>query len=549
MAKRLAAFTLLTLIIALSHAPAQTHADALGTPLVERDLVLTGSMNRTIANTFLTLEGNLVLEDDASLTLVNSTLVLAEVPDTSQTYVLRGRSSLTAIDSNITWSKQGGIRLTENSTARLEGTHIFHEYQRLNRTLYTHGLGLSEGSRLTASNSWIGYLRLTDNASAAVTDSTIGDFSTMSTEATNMTGSTILKTTLLYTGNLLQINGSLTGLHTEFKPRHLLTEGAAAYPFTLTQTSIEAPPSLDLTDCTLKAENTTLNIVMTWGQSHVSVTGSQVSALYLLQSAWAYVNDTLVDSLTLREGDFNVQLRGADAGTIHSFMTTGLNLKTHDSHVGTLNLEFAYPGSASNIELVNTRVDRLPLSPWGPSPYQFQGSTVLESVTLNADLFGAPPTVLTGGLSFGENCILAQGTEQGVTEVTRVYKVSVMRGASPGESQPWELARGDQVIREGETDAAGEMVLTLRYRRLYEVIEDPQPGGPYLSDVNNLTDTVTLRVGDAAYELGLLTETPIRVELEPQQPSGAWQIALAAVAVAAAAVTAFMYRRSRMAAT
>jgi len=545
MAKRLAAFTLLTLIIALSQAPAQTHADALGTPLVEGDLVLTGYMNRTIANTFLTLEGNLVLEDDASLTLVNSTLVLAEVPDISQTYVLRGRSSLTSIDSNITWSKQGGIRLTENSTARLEGTHIFHEYQRLNRTLYTHGLGLSEGSRLTALNSSIGYMRLTDNASAAVTDSTIGDFSTMSTKATNMTGSTILKTTLLYTVNHLQINGSLTGLHTEFKPGHLLTEGAAAYPFTLTQTRIEAPPSLDLTDCSLDAENTVLNVVMTWGQSQVSVSGSQVSVLYLLQSAWVDITDTGIDSLTLREGDFNVQLRAADAGTIHSFMTTGLNLKTHDSHVGTLKLEFAYPGSASNIELVNTKVGRLPLSPWGPSPYQFQGSTVLESVTLNADLFGAPPTVITGGLSFGENCTLAHGTEQGVTEVTRVYKVSVTKGGKPVESQPWGLARGDQVIREGETDAAGEAVLTLRYRRLYEVIEDPQPGGPYLSDVNNLTDTVTLRVGDAAYELGLLTETPVRVKLEPQQPSGAWQLALAAVAVAAAAVAAFMYRRDR----
>jgi hypothetical protein len=274
MVKRYAAFTLLTLIIALSQALAQTHADALGSSLVEGDLVLTGSMNRTIANTFITLEGSLVLEDDASLTLVNSTLILAEVPDTSQSYVLRGRSSLTAIDSNITWSTQGGIRLTEDSTARLEGTHVFHEYQRLNRTFYTHGLGLSEGSKLTAANSWIGYLRLTDNASAAVTDSTIGDFSTMSTEATNVTGSTILETTLIYTGNRLQINGSLTGLHTEFKPGRLLTKGAAAHPFTLTQSRIEAPPSLDLTDCTLEAENTTLNIVMTWGQSQVSVTGS-----------------------------------------------------------------------------------------------------------------------------------------------------------------------------------------------------------------------------------------------------------------------------------
>jgi len=545
MAKRITAFTLLTLIIALSYAPAQTHADAIGSSLVEGDLVLTGSMNRTIANTFLTLEGSLVLEDDASLTLVNSTLVLAEVPDTSQTYVLRGRSSLTAIDSNITWSTQGGIRLTENSTAHLEGTHIFQEYQRLNRTLYSHGFGLSEGSTLTALNSKVGYLRLIDNASATVTDSTIGDFTTRSTEATNVTGSTILKTTLLYTGNSLHVNGSLTGLHLEFKPDHLLTEGAAPHPFTLAQTRIGAPPSLDLTGCTLKAENTALNVVMTWGQSHVSVTGSQVSALYLIQGAWVYVNDTRLDSLTLREGDFNVQLRDADAGTIHSFMTTGLNLKTLDSHVGTLNLEFAYPGSASNIELVNTRVDRLPLSPWGPSPYQFQGSTILESVTLNADIFGAPPTVLTGSLSFGENCTLAQGTEQGVTQVTRVYKASVTKGGKPVESQPWQLARGDQIIREGETDAAGEAVITLRYRRLYEVVEDPQPGGPYLSDVNNLTDTVTIRVGDAAYELGLLTETPVRFELEPQQPSGAWQIALAAVAVAAIAVAAFMYRRGR----
>ena len=454
MAKRLAAFTLLTLVIALSQAP-HTRADALGTHLVEGGLILTGSMNRTIANTLLTLEGNLVLEDDASLTLVNSTLVLAEVPDISQTYVLHGRSSLTAINSNITWNTQGGIRLTENSTAHLEGTHIFQEYQRLNRTHYSHGLGLSEGSTLTALNSRIGYLRLTDNASAAVTDSTIGDFSTMSTEATNVTGSTILKTTLIYTGNRLQINGSLTGLHTEFKPGHLLTEGAAAHPFTLTQSRIEAPPSLDLTDCTLKAENTTLNIVMTWGQSHVSVTGSQVSVLYLIQGAWADVTDTGVGSLAMREGDFNVQLRGADAGTIHSLMTTGLNLKTMDSHVGTLKLEYAYPGSASNIELINTKVDRLPLSPWGPSPYQFQGSTVQESVTLNADLFEAPPTVITGGLSFGENCSLAQGTDQGVTQVTRVYKVSVTKGGKPADSQPWELARGDQTLREGRRTPPG----------------------------------------------------------------------------------------------
>jgi hypothetical protein len=88
-------------------------------------------------------------------------------------------------------------------------------------------------------------------------------------------------------------------------------------------------------------------------------------------------------------------------------------------------------------------------------------------------------------------------------------------------------------------------VLTLRYRRLYDVIEDPQPGGPYLSDANNLTDTVTLRVGDASYELGLLTDTPIRVEIEPQRPGGARLIALAGVAVAAAAVAAYMYRRGR----
>ncbi|MCK4318653.1 hypothetical protein KAW53_07820, partial [Candidatus Bathyarchaeota archaeon] len=75
MAKRLAAFTLLTLVIAFSQAP-HTRADALGTHLVEGGLVLTGSENRTIANTFLTVEGSLVLEDDAFLTLVNSTLIL-----------------------------------------------------------------------------------------------------------------------------------------------------------------------------------------------------------------------------------------------------------------------------------------------------------------------------------------------------------------------------------------------------------------------------------------------------------------------------------------
>ncbi|MCW4051344.1 MAG: hypothetical protein NWE89_16605 [Candidatus Bathyarchaeota archaeon] len=543
MSERAASIALIVLLLSVCVHTAYTQTD---TVEHEGDLILVGTEIKTITDTVFTVKGSLILDDYASLILVNSKLILAEVPETSQTYELRGHSSLTAINSNITWTERGGIRVKDNATATLTGTYMFTEYQLRNRTYYSHGFGLSENSRLTAEDSTIGYTRLMDTATITVNNSTIGEFATRSMNSSEITDSTILKPTLVYQGTTLQLNQSITGLHEQFKPEHLVKEGETSHSFTLTRTRIMNAPRLELENCQLEAENISLNLVRMMGKSSITLRDSDVDMLYLITESWADINNTRINTITLREGDFNIRLRETEIDLVQSLMTTGLNFKTYDTVIDTLSLEFAYPGSPNNIELTRTRLNNLRLRPGTPPIYQFQDSTIMETITTEATIFEAQTPILTGSLSFDPNCTLVQETKGGITELRRIYKFIVTSRGEPAQNQEYTLTRNETVIREGTTDMNGEEVLTLNYIHLFETIENPQPGGPYLRDQNNLTDTVTLHVGDTETQIGLLTGTPIHVELQSQPPKGGTATQTAGViAGTAGLIIVYWWRKKR----
>jgi len=54
--------------------------------------------------------------------------------------------------------------------------------------------------------------------------------------------------------------------------------------------------------------------------------------------------------------------------------------------------------------------------------------------------------------------------------------------------------------------------------RRFELIQDPTQGGPYMHDTNNFTSPIILKVGDHVIDLGFMTETPLTVNLTPENP-------------------------------
>ncbi len=78
---------------------------------------------------------------------------------------------------------------------------------------------------------------------------------------------------------------------------------------------------------------------------------------------------------------------------------------------------------------------------------------------------------------------------------------------------PYTVLNGNNTIKTGTTSETGVIVFPLKFRREYGLIENPQPGGPYLKDLNNFTSPLTLMIGAQATEFGFTSETPVRIQL------------------------------------
>ncbi len=57
------------------------------------------------------------------------------------------------------------------------------------------------------------------------------------------------------------------------------------------------------------------------------------------------------------------------------------------------------------------------------------------------------------------------------------------------------------------------IVFPLKFRREYSLVQNPQPGGPCLKDIDNFTAPLTLIIRTQATEFGFTSDTPVRVQL------------------------------------
>ena len=96
------------------------------------------------------------------------------------------------------------------------------------------------------------------------------------------------------------------------------------------------------------------------------------------------------------------------------------------------------------------------------------------------------------------------------------------------------------------TNQNGEAVLSLSYIRHIEVITDPQPGGPYMINQDNLTKPVNITLQNTNKTINILSDAPITIkattQTTPQQVTPNWsQITPATLLLTFIVVAAYLF--------
>lgn len=352
---------LLSIILSLILTANPVHAQS------ETSIVLRGNQTNTSEGSEHVLDG-FEVTDKSTLTIRNAVVTLLE-----STYTINGSGVLIIENSTLEWQGQGGIRLKDESRCHIDNSTIYMEYEVGDRTYFGQGFGLSEKSSIKILNTELGYLKLSDWAICYVNRSTIGKFGSTSFNQSEFEKSKIHSLILTYEDSWIRVNETLKGIVTWSSDQIVKNENFT-YPVSLTETEVGSAPSFQLLNCNLEANNTEINLVLIGGNSGVTLNGVEMTLPYLVEDVWATVNDSKLDILRCRNGDFNVKVTGSDVEILETIMTTGFNLRVTSSKLGILNLMYAHPEAPNNVEVLDSDIGTLHLTPSSPPSTCLMGS-------------------------------------------------------------------------------------------------------------------------------------------------------------------------------
>ena len=201
------------------------------------------------------------------------------------------------------------------------------------------------------------------------------------------------------------------------------------------------------------------------GNSGTRLQDVEITLLYLVEDVWATIQGSKIELFRCRNGDFNVKIIESEIETLESMMTSGFNLKIIGSDLGNLNLMYAHPEAPNNVELINTSIASLYLTPSSPPVYMFDGSRIEESVVLEAgEAVGSP--LLTGSLCFNSSCSIIQDEREGVSTLSRIYMIHILEEGRPVSGEQYALINGNRTLHEGVTNANGTIMFPLKFVRI-----------------------------------------------------------------------------------
>jgi hypothetical protein len=525
------------LIILLLISPTLTHGQ--NTAIT---LQLTGNQQQTIENGHYYIEGGLMLDENTTLTIINATLTFIDSSENGCN--IQGNSILRVINTTIELEDIVSIQASDNASIFFTGS----ELRGINDSSYQRGFGASDRSQLNITDSKIGFIRTADTSTCTIQDSTINEFGSQSLFDPTLTRCTIERITLIYENSRVQINNTLTGYHPSFNQSQLVKSGHPPYEIKLRNTTLLYPPNIIVTDGKLETHNTTLDMVQISGDSAIETQNTKIYYLRLIDYSWAFIDDSEIDYLLAWLGDFNIRLTNTTHRAISLYGTTGLNLRTNNTETTQLILDWAQPNTPQNIQLHQTKIDDLQLNMYSPTPIQCS-QAIIGNLTLTSGTGDEPPITLTGSIDFTEDATLNQEVKEGYTRINRVYliKAIIDDQSAPNTILTIHMENKTQTIT---TNQDGEAVLSLSYQRHIEVITDPQPGGPYMINQDNLTTPVTITLHDTNQTINILSDAPLIIKATTQttQPrTRDWsQITSAALLLAFIAVAVYLVNSRRL---
>ncbi len=503
----------------------------------ETTVIQLKDQQQTIQNGHYIVTGGLCLEGNASLTIINATITFIEPND--EGCKVQGNSVLRVINSTLELGDIGSIQASDNVSLFFTSSKLFGS----NETLYQTGIGATDKTHLEVNNSKIGFIRLAGTSTCKIRDSYIGEFGSYSLFDPQLTECTVERIALIYENARVQVNNTLTGHHPSFQQSQLVKAGQTPYDVNLLNTTLLYPPNIMVTDGKLEAHDTKLDIVQIMGDSAIETQNTKLYHLRLMDYSWAFIDDSEINYLSAWLGDFNINLTNTTHRVISIYGTVGLNLHTNNTETDQLILDWAQPNTPQNIQLHETKINNLELNMYSPTPIQCSQVTI-TNLTLTAGYGDETPITLTGSIAFTDDPAINQQVKEGYTRINRVYMIQAYIDEEPASNTQLTI-HGENWTKTITTNQDGEVVLSLSYLRHIEVITDPQPGGPYRINQDNLTKPVTITLQDTNTTINLLSDAPITIKAtnpsisQPLTPD--WgQYTPAAVLLALIAVAAYL---------
>ena len=495
------------IIIALSASSSIILANGKVGPPFDLNLTLKGDETQVIENQNVTLLGDLVIQGDASLKLVNSQIIFTE---NSGGIWLSGNGRLELENSSVTFNlySNAGLSATNQSKVVLHNSNIMNKtWCDIHLRYHYHYLvNIFDEASIEATNSSIGTLRLNDNSKAKVENSFIGNLDY------NRSDCTITNTTIDIVGFTIQ-NGSYNCKIRQIKE----ADNSTSFEISGVPGSIQLKGIKIQYTSFVQSLNSDLtlhdsNIPFIRSDSDTTLLRSTIPQLSAGGNATVEIIDSKVDYLT--EGSQGIQRLHVSNSTIGKteFSLTGEAL-IESSKIGVWMPSYMlYPNTIRTIRVSDSRFGNFTVD--SNTTYVFS-NVVIENRTF----------IIPGFTSFGQTSISGSVEFNGVSPqyggwypeniysvLEREFSVSVQSVGTPLSGVQITLRRGDEVVWSGYSDSSGSVRFNLRFERVRVV---DVPGSKPTIDIDNVTTPLNLSVeygGDSVSRtITLGSGTPIMI--------------------------------------
>jgi len=503
----------------------------------EGDLILEGDETLVISDCALEVTGGIYVRGNATLSLENVDVRFVDT-DEELWHLFKAEGNSTIILSKVRCRVE--IQLYEAATMVTTDSTLYRSWYCTIHG-YNHtagGVYADEDSQLRADNCRIGSVTTRRNAKVEITGSTVARAWPNGSEMT------LIDSTVDTQWETIEgFNGSLSLTEESLKD---MDPGSVLPGSKTTFRNVHVKELwLSLIDSDIIVADSQLGYLFVYNDTRLTLKNSGITGLYVYgEGVYVSVERSAVEQVrsTGIGSNFKLKISRSRIGDI-GLEYCIVSLEVTESTIESLNVDNFW-AQASGINISDSVIGTFKpgFGEKTPIHYRFNNVTIRDSMGFKYGAYGGSGgAVITGDIRFGPGFQLNQTTVTGYALITRLYDVKITEEYAPKDGVKLTLLRGNQTLWTGETDEEGKATFPVRYARIFIVIPPTTPRTPTVIQVNNVTETLRLRVGEdrssVELEVGLTTDTPITVNLTRNYVYGLYALPLILAAIGLYIVT------------